>query len=254
MALPVYWINLDTSLSRRENLLKEMAKTGISDHRRIPAIHPGILHKFHFVLSKIQRDLIPAEWCCTLSHLKAIWTAWKTGLDAVLIIEDDIQFIRNPTSAQAWQVIKDSIHEPAWDILQLLCFGDIAINMMLDPQAPVWVPWRSGIWSTGAYIINRAGMKKVLSCYAPGTLLRDSWTDTDYNDVDFSSLNTDDPRARCVADYVLYDAAKTLSCTDVFMTEVGKDSTIKNAELPLHLKSIHAIRQVIDTQQYKLDI
>lgn len=72
----MYWINLESSRERRENLQTEFSRAGITKHTRVQAVTPQDLGSFTVHLPQCaQRGMIETEWCCTLSHLKAIWTA-----------------------------------------------------------------------------------------------------------------------------------------------------------------------------------
>lgn len=70
-----------------------------------------------------------------------------------------MRVLRSPVDA--WPGIRKSLGGEPWDILQMLCFGDAAVGLLTCKDAPLWVPWRSGLWSTAAYIINQGGMRKV---------------------------------------------------------------------------------------------
>lgn len=250
--LPVYWINLDHSLTRKHNTIKQLEDHNVKQHFRVPAVEPSQLGNYDISKPAMQHLLLPAEWCCTLSHLKAIWTALQHCQDTALIIEDDVNIIRCPSHADAWRAIVGSLGTREWHILQMAPFGDIAVDLLTDDQAPLWIPWRSGIWSTCAYIINRRGMVNMLQRYAPSLLTSKEWGVTRHH-VNFSDMPvSDDPRARAVADWALYVAVITWTCTDVFFTEAGQDSTIKVLELPLHQKTIQAISNVVQKKQYKL--
>lgn len=251
--LPVYWINLESSKHRRESLLKELQRVNITDQQRVAAVSPSQLCSYDIYEPENMAPMIPAEWCCTLSHLKAIWTAYRDCQEVALIIEDDVRVIRSPVDA--WKTIKDSTHQQ-WDILQMLSFGDTAVRLMLNPDSPLWVSWKTGIWSTGAYIINRAGMERVLQTYVPEVLHRDTWLSNPPTLVDFSGMCVDGQTnvSRCVADHALYVAVRTLSCTDVFFTEAAQDSTIKSEDLHLHSDTITAIKYIADKKAFKLPL
>ena len=257
MQLAVYWINLNSSCARRDKLLIELQRVGIDDHQRVAAVCPADLSSYNIIECSQAKAIIAAEWCCTISHLKAIWTALHDGQEVAMIIEDDVQVIRSPVTA--WDNICKSVGDKQWDVLQLIAFGDMAIDLMTDEGAPLWVPWRSGLWSTGGYVISRAGMKKILDMYAPKTLGCGAWPENACIDFSrmpirdrFTPASVHDPRARCVADWALYVAVKTLTCTDVFLNEAANDSTIKTHELPLHNKTIQAITSIAKLDCFKL--
>ncbi|KAL3132094.1 hypothetical protein ABBQ32_008704 [Trebouxia sp. C0010 RCD-2024] len=257
---PVYWINLDVSHKRRHRLVIELERSNITSHYRVPAVCPAELSLYDIKECSEAGPIVPTEWCCTISHLKAIWTAWHDGHEVALILEDDVCVVRSPVQPEVWRCIEASVPDENWQILQLLSFGDKAVALMMDNEGPLWVPWSSGMWSTGAYIINRTGMVNMLQTYAPGTLDMISWTNVR---LDFSQMqlrdtsmpqDAKDQRARCVADWAIYVAVNTWTCSDVFMSETAEDSTIKPVELPLHAKSVQTIAEIAKGNRYKLKL
>lgn len=247
MHRPCYWINLEKSSSRRSRMESEFKQAGVTNHSRIAAVCPPMLHDYTVKIpSNLRKDHItPEEYCCTLSHIQAIFAAWQAGDDAALILEDDVRIIRWPGTM--WDEIISSAPE-GWQILHMLPLGDLAVSLLEDKKTPLWVPWRSGLWGTAAYIINRQGMQQVLSTYVPNYQNLSTITQ-----VDFSRMSTKESRSRCVADWVLFVAAVTWSCTDVFFSEMGDDSTIKQGDLPMHQPTLQAIREVQTRNLWKLN-
>lgn len=76
--LPLYWINLEGSIDRRESLLQELQRAGVRDHTRVPAISPSDLSSFEIISAPGTPALLPTEWACTLSHLTAVRT-WRSN-------------------------------------------------------------------------------------------------------------------------------------------------------------------------------
>lgn len=83
---------------------------------------------------------------------------WQCLQEMVLVLEDDMQVLRWPDQG----LIRSA--PPGWEVLQLYMLGKAAQSLYMDPPA-LWVPWRPGIFNTGAYIVNRAGMRKVSAQY-----------------------------------------------------------------------------------------
>lgn len=214
---------------------------------RVPAIDPSILSQVHAVSPADVPDISPKEWCCCISHLKAIWTAWSAGDQHALILEDDISIIRWPDFPAFWSSLP---REEDYHVLQLLAFGDKAIELMRDESSPVWVRWTPGIWSTGAYMINKRGARHILAKYAPQLLTTQTWPT--HLELDFTTMRAGDPRARVVSDWCLYVAGDAWTCTDVFFTETGDDSTIKPQELSLHAATIRCIKEVARRAVFKM--
>ena len=78
--------------------------------------------------------------------------------ELALVLEDDMQVLRWPTEG--------TLHfaPPDWEVLQLYMLGKAAQQLYADPPS-LWVPWRPGIFNTGAYLISRTGMRKVRCAY-----------------------------------------------------------------------------------------
>ena len=166
----------------------------------------------------MEKKFTYGEIACSLSHLRAIATAWADGVQTALIVEDDISFEYLPAWPLSLQQL--ALRAPAnWEILQLYTSNWKQYEERAAlPDALRWepsqlfVPWGVGDesridddgalhadttqrrvalggwssanhtlgdsenyrpWSTMAYMINRAGMEKVLrrAGYVPASLL-----------------------------------------------------------------------------------
>jgi len=166
----------------------------------------------------MEKKFTYGEIACSLSHLRAIATAWADGVQTALIVEDDISFEYLPAWPLSLQQL--ALRAPAnWEILQLYTSNwKLYEERAALPDALRWepsqlfVPWGVGDesridddgalhadttqrrvalggwssanhtlgdsekyrpWSTMAYMINRAGMEKVLrrAGYVPASLL-----------------------------------------------------------------------------------
>jgi glycosyl transferase family 25 len=72
----IFYINLDHRVDRKDHVETQLSKIGFSDFNRFSAI-------------KMANGAIG----CSMSHLKLLQQALKSGLDHVLIVEDDIEFL-----------------------------------------------------------------------------------------------------------------------------------------------------------------
>ena len=116
------------------------------------------------------------EVACTMSHLRAMRRAHEAGQALALIVEDDASF----THHSAWDVSLEALASAApvdWEVLQLHTNNILFYNSSYC-RAPcgatgsdLFVPWNSEMWSTLAYVINRAGMSKLLRLTANATRL-----------------------------------------------------------------------------------
>lgn len=157
--IPVYWINLDESVDRRNSMLDQLLTQGIVN-KRIAAI-------------KHEKPLIG----CCLSHIKAIHTAWIEGNELALICEDDIDFSNAHTIYTRINTILHSIPDSivnSWDILQIqytepqfskginnYINNYININGNTDNIKNRLV--KGYLYGCVGYLINRRGMHRFLN-------------------------------------------------------------------------------------------
>ena len=72
----IFYINLDHRTDRKDHVESQLSKIGLQSFQRFSAI-------------KMENGAIG----CSMSHLKLLQLALKSGLDHVLIVEDDIEFL-----------------------------------------------------------------------------------------------------------------------------------------------------------------
>jgi len=72
----VFYINLDYRLDRKQNVINELNKIGLTGTR------------FNAIKNQI------GAIGCTMSHLEILKMAQKEDMDHVLIVEDDISFLK----------------------------------------------------------------------------------------------------------------------------------------------------------------
>ena len=158
-------INLDRSADRLERMRQIFAGAGL-DFERLAAVDGKLLPPEEQSVFSGQRNgqpvtLTPGEIGCYLSHVKA----WKTLLDGtgdhVLVVEDDVHF-----SPKAGSILKETGWiPPDADIVKLetarthvrlanetaATIGDISVRKLESQHL-----------GTAAYIVSRAGAKKLL--------------------------------------------------------------------------------------------
>lgn len=142
--IPTYYINLDKSEDRRNNLLDQFQRYSPSTSlTRIPAV-TGEYE---------QNKLTKGEVGCYLSHMKAIQTAYNNGDQWSLILEDDAELILIPY----WKYTLSELVSRAPDdcgIIQLYYY-----NRVVENEKNTFVPRTSKDYSTAAYIISRKAME-----------------------------------------------------------------------------------------------
>jgi GR25 family glycosyltransferase involved in LPS biosynthesis len=162
---PVFYINLDKDLDRRDFMEQQLSKLS-ANYRRIPGINGKNLKNFKRDeidgISFINNypELRPGELGCTLSHILAIATAWKTQMPIVLICEDDCSFDTCGITTSMSDTVKNAPSD--WEILQLFT-GGLKKDQTDAETSYVRFEPKSTTWSNAAYLINRNGMSRLLS-------------------------------------------------------------------------------------------
>lgn len=156
--LPIYYINLKKSSHRRTFIKNHYQKQNIV---RIDAYNGDKLYKYNDII------LPYPLWCkqdkyqlaCSLSHIKAIITAFKNGDKEALILEDDV----SDEYKNKWEnSINDIILNVPMDCecLSLLCSNIKKLKKMKN-QCVNYIKWSDKLYGAGCYYINRNGMEKI---------------------------------------------------------------------------------------------
>jgi GR25 family glycosyltransferase involved in LPS biosynthesis len=155
----IYWINLDRSPERRTNMEK-MFKNDVFNNKKIVRISgvdgksPNInsILSNHFV--KMKDEFTKTEYSCLLSHLISISKFSESGEDVALIMEDDMTL----EYKKFWKKSLVEIMEnapPDWEIIQLCYITNRPVNQLYTYNE------NGNIYSTGAYLINKKGIRKI---------------------------------------------------------------------------------------------
>jgi glycosyl transferase family 25 len=182
--LPVFLINLERSADRLARMTAEFQRVGVG-FERFPAVNGTDLpagHASYFcdASGRIASPLSPGEIGCYASHL-GIWQRIVDGEPpAALICEDDIIL---PTDLAALLEATAGALPAGWDIVRLVDMDNWGRKRALA-LAPlpgnrhIIRYWRAPM-RAGAYIISRAGAKKLLRpglrCYGVDADLRRPW-------------------------------------------------------------------------------
>jgi GR25 family glycosyltransferase involved in LPS biosynthesis len=148
----IYCINLISRDDRYVNMKKFEVEEGI----KINYFRP-------------EKDICGGMIGCFKSHIHIISEAYRLGYSQVLIFEDDI--IKTPAYSNGTinfnSIAKFIKENKSWEIIQFSWFN-LASSLFFPMGASKESPNLSQFGSllTSSYIINRAGMKKVLSTYA----------------------------------------------------------------------------------------
>lgn len=163
---PIYYINLDRSIDRREKIEDQFNKYGVENVTRISAVDgkqlssmkEGTVPELGSYSNSFR--MTPRELGCTLSHLKAIKQAYESGLENVLIFEDDVSLDLMPL----WEVKKLSelVEKlPEWEIIK---FGNTLCQNKILKNIEYYV-WGKHCWGAWTYLINRKGMRSILDIF-----------------------------------------------------------------------------------------
>lgn len=116
-----YLINLDRASDRLEKMKIEFEKTGIG-YERISAVDARKLKGDEYIINnQYDRDLIPGEIGCYLSHVETLQIFLESTYNFALIIEDDAILPENLKSIINESVVQyDSLDKKyRWDVLKL---------------------------------------------------------------------------------------------------------------------------------------
>jgi GR25 family glycosyltransferase involved in LPS biosynthesis len=164
--LPIYYINLDKSTDRFNMFNSQINKYNIPQEqvKRISAIDGKTLD-IASIPNKIHNNIIknPNVISCTLSHIKAIQTAYEDLCEYAIIMEDDCNFKYVPYQRYKLSDIANFLGKK-YNVIQLSHINTESYNSTLQLSPLFILPGYKD--STAAYIITRAGMKNVLDAFA----------------------------------------------------------------------------------------
>jgi GR25 family glycosyltransferase involved in LPS biosynthesis len=209
--------------------------------KKISATTPQDITKYKINKSIYCNYNTELEFACTISHLNAIFTAYKNIYNMsenipkyALITEDDLVILEMPK----WKELIESAPKD-WEILQLVAVGPAAEDMYRNTSLNKWAKYDGYTYSAVAYLMNIKGMNKILKLCVP------EYTDTDnWDDINIINL---DHNVFCSIDHLIYSITNTYTYTKPIFSFEGIDSTIHPDHLPYH----HATMDVIHSQFLK---
>lgn len=176
--LPVYCINLESSVKRRNIMIEQFKKYNINyklvnaiDGNNITNFRKGCVQNISYKNTGIfTKSYIEGTqgsenrlMACYFSHIKAIKEAYDDNTEIALIMEDDISF----KFIDKWRYkISDIINNAPknWTVLKLHTSNLKGINI-LNNTCSEWVLWDTNFMSACFYVINRKGMKRIVEYY-----------------------------------------------------------------------------------------
>ena len=176
-----YVINLARSVDRRKHITAELKKTGLEyeiitavDGRELDLSDPSIVDP----LLTTRTQFTPGVAGAALSHLSAYEKVLADGLDAVLVLEDDVTLPSDLSS------LADSVAEQLTGAeIALLSCDSISTCKMSRQGAVVLEPARQLVlpidvsqpMSAGAYIITREACERMSKFAPPVRVNSDFW-------------------------------------------------------------------------------
>jgi len=185
----IYWINLDESIKRKNNMIKLLENFDINNVRFKAfdgALENNIAENYFISENNIYPKYSNKEYAILLSHLSVIETIIKTDdlkYGVCLVCEDDLSL----DFMNYWNIDLKSIIENGpqdWDILML---GYFSLKLNYNEKYSKW----NNEWSALSYLIN----KKNISSKISNLKKDDKWLCNEYDlmvsdNYIFSKFNT----------------------------------------------------------------
>ena len=227
ISIPVYYINMDKSKDRNEWMIQQLSKN-VERYYRISGVNGyNIQNKDHDTIDGIEfyndfKNMSFPEIGCTLSHLKAIYTAYINGENMAIIMEDDVYIdMTNLLENSIEEIVENAPEE--WEILQFVHLESNLNTSSKTFKQYTFHPHTRGNYEsyTSSYLINRKGMENILK-----RLGRNPY----YLDINTSDYG--------VSDCIIYDNAKTFVIEPSIVTPYNLkiESTIHTEHTHIHLK------------------
>lgn len=162
-SMAVYWINLDRSTERHENMLKVLKDPvfdGMSKHR-VKAIDGKNITKEELEtrFENVGENQPVKDYCCLLSQLKTLSLFLKSSYSMAIIFEDDISLEYKPYWRES---IQDCIHNAPkdWEVIKLSYILDSKKKL----PTKMYTKEKDLMYAGGAaYIVNKKGARQFLN-------------------------------------------------------------------------------------------
>lgn len=111
----IFYINLDKDVHRNENMLSQFRSFNITNFERVTGVEAAQIPERSQYRNFIKSDskYIMGQLGCRASHLSAIHLARARGYSKILILEDDVTFLEDPSSLLT---VNQWLHND-WDML-----------------------------------------------------------------------------------------------------------------------------------------
>jgi GR25 family glycosyltransferase involved in LPS biosynthesis len=142
-----YVINLDHRTDRKAHAIKQLESIGVSDYIIFPGLNTKTLKIIAQHLDK------PGTVGCYLSHQFLIHEAYANDYNAILIMEDDLQFV--PDFAAKFEEQCKNLPQD-WDMLWV---GSHVVKKGTQVKGEVFSGGQ--LWGFQCYILSRTGIQKL---------------------------------------------------------------------------------------------
>lgn len=155
--IPIYWLNLNRSRERKQYFENMLEENNITNHNRVEAIDGNNISKIDY---NIKNDITVYELACTLSHIKAIQTAYSNNCEYAIILEDDCNFEYIKYQKHSIKELIDMMNSTHinWEILQLSMCNRKDQNERIKNNNNYII--KGNRCCATAYLINKRGMMK----------------------------------------------------------------------------------------------
>lgn len=142
----IIYINLDHRTDRKKLIESELHRIGVPNEK---------VHRFSAIY-----DRFNGTKGCLLSHIQALDLAIEKGWERVLILEDDVVFIKKQKEIENQLAYFFEITNGEWDVFFL---GGGYREKKTTPWEEIFQVYNS--WCAHAYIVHRPYLEKLKACF-----------------------------------------------------------------------------------------
>lgn len=170
MKIKTYIINMKESVERRERVLKEVSRYPFMDLEMVDAVNGSMLMEEQIEILfdrkrfsyRYEREPLPGEIGCTLSHRECYRRLLRTDEEYALVLEDDVLFQYPEDVAYLFGNI-DKVMKSEKCCILTLAYHHFYLRKSLFMLGSYAFYRILGANGTCAYLINRGAAKKILS-------------------------------------------------------------------------------------------
>ena len=232
-----YWINIDSSVKRKEFMEKQFNDLNIENYR-ISALTPEDIN-FSKIIKNKDANSSPGEYATIISHLKAIKAGYDSGDEYFMILEDDM-YVENIDDNKLLNIIEENSDNETIEMIQIYNNSHPFIIKMYNEEFlknnKIIIKRTDNIPSAGYYLLTRKGAKKILDKFV-----------LENNEYDLSISSW------CCADNILFICSNTYIFTYPFIIGCSDfESHLHNDHIKYHkmannvISNIHSINNCKD--------